>query len=321
MSNLSEYIKQVEKYLEEHPDTSERLLTRYVYWDLGLRFSFNPEFRPFGSSKRRQQIYKISDTDGEIEKGFRSNFVICKTESKALEKVLKHFGTNIETVEDSTDYRRCPHVYNIIRPKDGSEPYSVDLQEDMYRMQMHGFTTNYGLSTRDGRTLIIPRFEQEQMDRQLGYIDNEHYYTDEYLYLIKSDIGFFEDFGEKAKFLLENIDTFENPQMQYTDRMWYHVRILQQFFSLREFDYDHDKGQIHMVNCYKDVNGERKYINCIAVRTVRGTDVYIYNKEEGSYSQIDIVAFARAVKNGLVIHDSQVPGLGKALKQVKAEGR
>lgn len=319
MSVLNDYIKRLENYIEEHPDISEKLFIRYVYWDLGLRFSFDSEFIPFGSSKRKQQIYKKCDTDVEIEKSMKTSIVICKTEAKILEKVLKYFGVNIVTVEDKLDYRKCPHVYNIIKPKDNSEPYSVDLQEDMYRMQMNGFTTNYGLSIRDGKTSVLTRFEQEQMDRELGYINDQHYYTDEYLYLIKSDIGLFNDFGGKAKFLLENIEVLENPQMQYTDRMWYHVQILQHFFSLREFDFDNDKGQIRMINCYKDVNGIRKYFNCIVVRTISGTDVYLYNKKKGGYSQINLISFARAVKNGLVIHNSKVPGLGRYLKEIKEE--
>ena len=144
---------------------------------------------------------------------------------------------------------------------------------------MHGFTKNYGISLKDSTTMVISRFEQEQMDRKLGYIDDEHSYTDEYLYLLKSDIGFFEDLGEKARFILENIEVFENPQMQYTDRQWYHVRILQQFFTKKEFNYNEGTGKIRIIDCYKEINGIRRYINCVAVQTVRGTDIYMYNKK------------------------------------------
>ncbi len=72
----------------------------------------------------------------------------------------------------------------------------------------------------------MTRFEMEQMDRKLGYIDDENYYSDDYLYLLKSDIGYFTDFAEKVKFVLENIDVHENKDMQYYERKWHHKEIM-----------------------------------------------------------------------------------------------
>ena len=319
MKNLSKYIEKIEKYLKANPDLSEDLLIRYVYMDLGLRFSFNPQFLPFGNSKKRQEIYYKSNFLSELDKCMKDNLVICKSGAKIFEYILKHFGVNIETVVEDYDNRKCPHVYNVIKPKNGDEPYRVDLQEDMYRIQMHGFTTNYGLSLKDENTYVIPRFKQEQMDRKLGFIDNNHYYTDEYLYLLKSDICYFDDFRETAKFILENIEVFENPQMKYTDRQWYHVQILQQFFDRNEFDYENNNGKIHIINCYKKINDETKDINCISVEASNETDLYVYNKKEGKYSQISLSALARAVKNGLILHNCRVKGLGKILKQLKQD--
>lgn len=317
MSNLSKYIEKIETYIKENPELSEELLIRYVYLDLAQRFSFDLQFKPFGNSKTRKEIYYRSGCMDEMEKCMESNVVICKSAARILEYVLKHFGVNIKTVVEECDYRRCPHVYNMIIPKNGSEPYNVDLQEDMYRIQMHGFTTNYGISTRDDETLVVSRFEQEQMDRKLGFIDDEHYYTDEYLYLLKSDIGYFENFEDKAKFILENIEVFENPNMQYIDRQWYHVRILQNFFSKKEFDYDNSDGKIYVIDCYRKEDEKNKYYNCVVVRTAKKIDIYLYNKKEGKYSQISLMKFAKAVHNGLIIHNCKVPGLGNALKKIK----
>ena len=304
MSALEEYIKRIEKWVEDNKDINEELLIRYVYLDLAKRFSFNSDFQPFGTNKKRREIYDRSRTYSEMNRCMENNLVICNSASNILEYILKHFGVNIKTIVASNDYRECPHVYNIIYPKYGEEPYSVDLQEDMYRVQMHGFTTNYGISIKDFKTLVVPRVKQEKMDKRLGYIDENNYYTDDYLYLLKNDIEHFEKFEDKVKFLL-------------ADSQWYHVRILQSFFTKKEFDYNNNSGKIHMLDCYKTLKGERKFFNCVTVQASNGMEIYVYNKKEGKYSRVDLLRFAKAVKNGLVLHNGNVQGLGKMLKKLK----
>jgi hypothetical protein len=245
-----------------------------------------------------------------------NNLVICSSVSYIFAYVLSYFGVNIKSVV-SNDYSDCPHVYNVIYPKNECKPFSVDLQEDMYRVQMHGFTSNYGISIKDFKTYVISRQRQEQMDRKLGYIFDGYYYTDDYLYLLKNDICFFEKFEDKVSFLLENIDVFANPKMMYTDRQWYHVRILQCFFDKKEFDYNNNSGKIHFIDCYKNINGEKKYLCCVTVQGSNGVDIYVYNSNEGKYSKVDLLCFARAVKNGLVLYNGKVQGLGKVLRNVK----
>ena len=220
MSNLEKYIEQVREYQTQHSGISETELIRYVYLDLGKRFSFNVNFLPFGNSKKQQNLYKYHSRNlVDLEECMETNIVICKSVSYILEYILRAVGVNIKTVIDPNDLRKCPHMYNIITPKDG-EPYIVDLQEDMYNIQSHSFTRNFGLSVKDGKTYIISRFEQEQMDRKNGYITEGNYYSDDYLYLLKYDADFIEDFDEKIKFILENIDIYDNPNMKYTDRQW-----------------------------------------------------------------------------------------------------
>lgn len=320
MSNLEKYIEQVREYQKQHPDISENELIRHVYLDLGKRFSFNERFLPFGNSRKRQNLYRYHSRNlVDLEECMETNIVICKSVSYILEYILKSVGVNIKTVIDPRDKRKCPHMYNIITPIDG-EPYIVDLQEDMYNIQSHSFTKNFGLSVKDGKTYVISRFEQEQMDRKNGYITEENYYSDDYLYLLKYDANFIEDFDKKVQFILENIDIYDNPNMKYTDRQWHHKTILEQFFSGKEFDYKSKNSKIKMINCYKDVEGKRHYVNCISVNTKNGTEIYIYNKNEYRYYQMDLRSFAKAVQNGLVIHNPNVPGLRRALKQLNEEG-
>jgi hypothetical protein len=199
-------------------------------------------------------------------------------------------------------------MYNIVIPKDG-EPYSIDLQEDMENIQSHSFTKSFGLSTEERNPPVIRRFDIEQLDRKLHYIDDENYYADDYLYLLKSDIGYFTNFAEKVQFVLENIDIHENKKMQYAERKWHHEKLLKELFDVNELN------KIHQIDCYQD-GEEREYKNCIFVERAGGTDVYIYSVEENRYCKMSIQEFAKAVQNGLV-NLQGIPGLRQALRQLK----
>lgn len=306
MSKLNDYITGILNFVSNNPNISENELIRHVYIDLGQRFSFDTNFFPFGTSKLRQQLYRHCHSERDLEQCMETNIVICKSVAHILKRVLTPFGINISVMVDPEDYRRCPHVYNVIKPKDGSQAYTIDLQEDMYNIQSHSFTKNFGLSVTDGKTFVISRFEQEQMDRKSGYVTDENYYTNDYLYLIKSDMGYFERFADRVKFVLENIEAYDHPNMQYADRQWHHVRILEELFSDEEFDYRNNNKKIRIIDCHKDIDNVRKYINCISVQGEEGTQIYFWNNSEGTY--------------GLIIHYGKVPGLNKALRDLKYDG-
>ncbi|MGM9835097.1 MAG: hypothetical protein ACI31M_04910 [Bacilli bacterium] len=315
MNNLEEYIFELEEDLKSIPELSEIELIRYVYLNLGSRMSFDETFRPFGNSKTRQNMYKYhSRSEKDLEKCMKNNKVICKSLSYILEYVLKRFGVDIKTIVDYDDRSNCPHVYNYINQKNGIS-YVVDLQEDLYNIQAHYLPKNFGINSIKEMKYIISRFDQEQIDRKLGYISNDNYYADEYLYLLRLTSDFIDNFGDKVKFILENIDMYSIENMGYIDLQWHHKTILEYFFDKKDFSYDDSTGIIRMIDCYKYVNGVRKYINCIAIQNKGETEIYLYNRKKSRYSKINIDYFANAVKNGLIIHNCSVPGLRKVLKK------
>ena len=57
MSKLIEYIENMKEYISREGGITETEIIRYVYMDLGKRFSFNLNFKPFGNSKKRQNLY------------------------------------------------------------------------------------------------------------------------------------------------------------------------------------------------------------------------------------------------------------------------
>ena len=319
MNNLDKYVERTKKYIIEHPKMTETEIIRYVYLDLGKRFSFDEKFTPFGSSKAKQNLYKYHSRNiKDLDECMETNIVICKSISYILEYILKRLGVNITTEIDKNDLKKCPHVYNRIIEKNG-RIYVMDLQEDLYNIKTHYFTRNFGIDSIHNMKYVIDRFEQEQIDKKIGYISEESYYSDEYLYLLHSDVDLIEDFNEKLEFILENIDVCECPSMGYIDRQWHHKRILQEFFNKKEFDYSSGNSKIRIIDCYKDVKGKRNYLNCISVQTRDYTKIYVYNKKEYKYCEMNLKAFALAIKNGLVLHNCKVPGLGKIFKSLNEE--
>ena len=317
LNNLDEYILELKKRIKTIPDITELELIRYVYLDLGNKISFDETFQPFGNSKTKQKIYKYhSKFKKDLNECLKNKKAICKSLSYILEYVLKSFGVDIVTKVDDSDIRKCPHVYNIIKQKNGIS-YVVDLQEDLYNIQSHYFTKNFAINSIREMKPIISRFEIEQIDKKLGYINSKKYYTDEYLYLLKSTFDIIDNFGEKVQFILENIDAFNLKDMGYTDIIWHHKTILEYFFNKIDFDYQESSGRIRMINCYKDVNNKRKYLSCIAVRNKGETDIYLYNKNEAKYFKLNMDTFAKVVENGLVIRNCSVPGLSRTLKKLK----
>ena len=155
MSRLTEYIEKIENYVSQHGNMTEIEIIRYVYLDLGKRFSFNEKFLPFGNSKEKKNMYRYRSSRLEdLEECMETNKAICKSISYILEYVLKSLGIDIKTVADSNNKRSFPHVYNIITLKSG-ESFSVDLQEDMYNIQSHSFTS----ARRCEITMhVLPRF-------------------------------------------------------------------------------------------------------------------------------------------------------------------
>lgn len=78
--------------------------------------------------------------------------------------------------------------------------------------------------------------------------------------------------------------------------------------------------KIRIIDCHKDIDNVRKYINCISVQGEEGTQIYFWNNSEGTYSEIKLANFAKAIQNGLIIHYGKVPGLNKALRDLKYDG-
>ena len=309
MNSLDKYVEEKRKELKEKNITDELEIVRYIYLDLGNKFSFNNKFIPFGNSRYRQNLYRYHSRNiNDLNECMNTNTAICKSLSYILEYVLKKFDVNIETVEEKCEQVNYPHVYNFIKLKDGRK-FCVDLQEDISNIQTKSFTGNFGVSSPYSCIRIITRQEQEKIDRKLGFLKEDECYTDEYLYLLHSVADGIKDFREKVEFILENIDIVPTNDMGYIDRQWHHKNILEDFFDINEFDYVHNTAKIRMYDCYKDIQGKRKYYNFIVVMEQKNVDIYIYNSKESNYKKMNIKNYVNSITNGLMVHKGKVPYL------------
>ena len=311
MNNLDKYIKEKKIELEQKNITDELEIIKYIYIDLGNRLSFDHNFIPFGNSKSREKIYKYNSRNiVDLDKCMNKNTAICKSLSYILEYVLKDFDVDIKAITDPIDNTKYPHVFNLIHLKDGRK-FCIDLQEDINNIQTHSFTNNFGLESIYSPVLLINKEEQEKIDRKIGYISDNSYYADDYLYLLHTIADGIDNIFEKAKFILENIDLNSTEKMGYIDRQWHHKKVLEEFFNEKEFEYEHNSGKIRIYDCYKEINGEKRYISFVTVTEKKKTEIYVYNEKESKYSEIDIEHWFNCINNGVQVNGKLVRGVRK----------
>lgn len=313
MSSLKKYMERVKQETENFTEI-EKL--RYVYLDLGKRFQFDLNFI-FGNSKNKRDIYEHSQSEEELNKSMDNDTGICKSIAYIFEYVMKEVGINITTVVDPRDNRKCPHMYNIVTTTDGNK-YKFDLQGDMRFIKAHLRTKYFGISTDEYQKPIVSRFELEQIDKKLGYITKDLYYTDEYLELIKMDMSLFEDFGERVQFVLENSEAYTDKNMGYVDRRWRMEELIGSFNKPGQLFSWEEKKKIHMVDCYKEKDGKKEYELCIVVDVDDGTDIYIFSEKENCFVKKTMDEFAELIENGLV-NIQGINGLRQVLKERKKE--
>lgn len=315
MSLLEKYVDEVKKQTKGFSDI-EKL--RYVYLDLGKKFSFNLEFS-FGNTETKKKIYYKSQNKSELEKSIENNIIICKTSSNIFEYIMKELGINISTEIDEGDNRKYPHTYNVVTTKDRKK-YAFDLQEDIRYIKSHLRTKNFGNSIQgDDEETIISRFELEKIDKKLGYITDELYYTDEYLELIKNNMELFNNVNDKVQFALENIEAYNNSNMKYADRRWRIEDLIGSdnkeglLFSKKE------RNKIHIIDCYIENNGKKEYKLCIAVDKKDGADIYIFSEDTNSFKKKTLKEFAELTQNKGLVNLQKIKKLRQTQRDIQQE--
>ena len=321
MNEYEKVSKEVNEWIEKNPGVTETEIVKYIYIKLGKRFSFDEKYRPAADKSLRKMIYKSCTKSNRLDESMKTNNVICSSIATIIKKIYELQNIHSELLVRKDDPNsETPHVYNLIIPKTG-KPYTIDLQEDLYRIQMHGFTKNFGLSPNNDDEYIISYDEQIKIDKKIRYIEEENEYTDTRIPELKSKIKNLVDFREKVKFILESIEPIQNPNMGFADRQWYHKSVLESFYDEDIFDYEHTSGKIRFAVCYKKIKDKKVYLSTVVVITgnikTPDVDIYVYNKTKYAYSKISLEHFANAVKKGLIIKDrDKIRPLKKVINKI-----
>lgn len=311
MNNLDRYVEEKRKELKEKNIVNELDIIKYIYIDLGNKFSFDNNYLPFGTSKSREKIYKYKSRNiNDLDYCMQTNTAICKSLSYILEYILTELNIKIITIADPIDKTKYPHVFNIVYLNDGRQ-ICIDLQEDIHNIQTHSFTSNFGLENIHTNSLIINRKEQEEIDKRIGYNTKDNYYADDYLYFLHYMVDTIDDFREKVRIILENIDINPTNKMGYIDRQWHHKKILEEFFNTKEFEYEQNTGKIKMYDCFKEINGKKKYYSFIMVNHKNETDIYVYNEKDSKYSLMHTENCVNCIENGMQMNSKIVRGIRK----------
>lgn len=328
MENLNNYIKHIKDEVSNKNVTDELHIIMLVYLDLGKRLSFDLNFKPFGNSRYKQNLYRYHSLRHEdIDKCLETNIGICKSMARLLQLVLLDFNINIEIITDDISVKEYglekvnyPHVYNKITLRDG-RTFVVDLQEDIRNIRRNNFTKSFGTKNTKEHEYVISREEQRVIHKDLGYISDTVGYTDEYLYLMHYYVDGIEDIFEKADFILQNIDPYPCDNVGYTDRQWQHKDVLEDFFSGNEFDYFKEYSIIKFINAYKGTGDDKKYYNFVQIYLDDKSVVYVYNEKEYRYEIINLEDLANMYLDGLVFHKSVVHGLDGVISRMRTEKR
>ena len=315
MGLLNEYIEQAKEKTRGYSDI-EKL--REVYIDLGKKFQFDINFS-FGNAKQRMQIYSGGISNEALERNMETETIICKSLSYIFEYIMKELEVNITTVVDEYDRRKCKHMYNVLETK-GNKRYKFDLQEDMRFIKARMRTRHFGVAMQEKADNLVSRQTLGEIDKKIGYISDEKYYTDEYLEILKLGMNLHDSLTSKMKFLLENLEEYTDPNMKYADRRWRMEDLIGNSNMQGLLFSNEEKNKINIVDCYQDINGERKYILCITVEEKGKIVIFMFDENANSFKKLKLEEFAEYVKNGLT-NMQGILGLKQALKSKKREER
>ena len=295
MYEIDKYINYIKNKLDKSNETK---LIMQIYIDLGLRFKFDEDFF-FGGTKKKKELYFAPHNISYLDNFFKSGKVTCVSSSYILDYILKRFGIDSRVVADTTNFRRYKHVYNVIKEKSG-KTYSIDLQDDIMNIRTHSRTWSFGLSLA-GDSYVVDLNHQKEIHKSIGYISNTNNYSDDYMYLLKDYLLYFNGFNSKIDFALENID-FEKYDISYFERRWMHEKIIRELLSYKEL------SLVHSLELFKRSDNKKEYINAFYVKNKNNIDIYVYDIENYKYNKYSLEDFAIYTNSNNIESRMSIPG-------------
>ena len=258
INNVSEHI------LNRMPEGLSQIeQARYIYIELGKLVSFDEGYW-LGNRREKEKIYKSSRKIKEF-KDLKSNKVICVSLFKLYNSLLNKIG--IEAIEESEEEVKFAHVYSSIII-DG-KIIKVDLQKDLKNIQAKLRIMHFD-EEREATSKTILR----KIDEKIGYSYDGEKKLKEIIERVKSRSLKCENFSDKIKIVLEEIESNQDIlKMEYTEKMYFYDKIIFLLFRI-------DGNKLAINDMIKE-GKEKRYTRCISVRDKDGTiKRFIYSEKE-----------------------------------------
>ena len=303
MYEIDKYIKYINNKVDKSNETK---LIMQIYIDLGKRLIFDEDFF-FGGTKKKKELYFAPHNISYLDKYFKSGKVTCISSAYILNYILKKFDIDSRVVVDNKNFRRYKHVYNVIKDNCG-KTYSIDLQDDIMNIRTHSRTWSFGFSL-NGNNYIVDLNKQKSIHKSIGYISDTDSYSDDYIYVLKNYLSYYDDFYDKINSVLENID-MKNYDINYFERRWLHEKILRYLFDYNEL------SLIHSLELFRRNEEAREYINAFYVKNKNNIDIYIYDIENYKYNKYSLSEYVIYANINSIESRMNIPGYRTVINKV-----
>ncbi len=308
---IKKLVKELKSNMPEFTGSSEEKEIKtalYLYVELGKRKAFEPKhyWADKEEVKRAIEIKEQRDSQ-DINSVAKRRRITCITISHLYKAILKEFEIRACVENDIQEDKNILHMRNTIFLKNGEE-ITVDLQDDMYRIQTRRQLKKFGIQANPHSK----EFSEEKLTKMLveiGYIDSKEDYRDVRLEVVKQDIQGM-DVASGVKFISNDKRVYgglENLSEVEADR--YYKGIIATMFS------EKDKGKISQIKCYKKTDNGDKYSFLLFVNG-KEPEVYVYSPKSKRLIQCDIDTLANLEDEGLQIGKKQKRGAEKTLEKL-----
>lgn len=279
---LKTLIKENEYKWQEFSDTK---VMRWLYLELGKKFSFSRKYRYAITSKEKAKIE--SQAKDKVMRPTRVNdvdSVICIDIEETMQTLLTDlFGIDSRVVLDGAG----PHVYLEVRSKEYGR-VKLDLQEDLCNIKAGRKTEHFACeSCYDGRNFsTIPDVEIEKMDRDLEYISEDVKYMEDQLERFREKINESQTLDEKVRkvfVLLEHKFSDRLKAMKYCERTELYKKVIEDMIPDVKIEHRTFRENGKLLSCFI-VPGSGEDEN---------EKYYLFNKEKRSYEEIDLEKYKK----------------------------
>ncbi len=278
MLEIDKYIENMKNKKDEFRNNFEYI--KYVYIDLGRKFSFDPNYF-FGNSKEKNKIYKKIKKDVKtLNNYFISEIIICKSLCYICEYIFNHLGFDTATL---LDYNDGKHTYNSILI-DGSM-YFFDLQSDLVYIKAN-FRTRYFLYNNN---ITFNAVDDNNIDSNIGYSKIEDLIED-----LKFKISYDSSLNDIIYTLIDEI-YIRLKISEYIERNKLFIKIATDIFHTTRY-----KNKFKFCHCINAKTGE--YINLLSISYLSSLSIiFYYDNEKYKYIKISNIDLLSLLNNDLKI--------------------